>query len=67
MILLFMKRLAIRIKESDDLKVALQTAEQANAAKSAFLSNMSHDIRTPLNAIIGYSDIAQSGGYGDQP
>lgn len=62
-----MKRLAIRIKESDDLKVALQTAEQANAAKSAFLSNMSHDIRTPLNAIIGYSDIAQSGGYGDQP
>lgn len=58
-ILLFMKRLAVRIKESDELKVALQTAEQANAAKSAFLSNMSHDIRTPLNAIIGYSDIAQ--------
>ena len=58
-ILLFMKRLAIRIKESEELKNALHTAEQANAAKSAFLSNMSHDIRTPLNAIIGYSDIAQ--------
>ena len=33
-------------------------AEKANAAKSAFLFNMSHDIRTPMNAIIGFTDIA---------
>ena len=33
-------------------------AEQSNRAKSTFLSNMSHDIRTPMNAIIGYTDIA---------
>ena len=33
-------------------------AESANAAKSAFLNNMSHDIRTPMNAIIGFTDIA---------
>ena len=34
-------------------------AETANAAKSTFLNNMSHDIRTPMNAIIGFTNIAQ--------
>ena len=33
-------------------------AESANAAKSTFLNNMSHDIRTPMNAIIGFTNIA---------
>ncbi len=37
---------------------ALQQANKANAAKSAFLSNMSHDIRTPMNAIMGYTTLA---------
>ena len=37
---------------------ALQTAENANKAKTDFLSNMSHDIRTPMNAIVGFTDIA---------
>ena len=36
----------------------IDSAESANKAKSVFLSNMSHDIRTPLNAIIGYTTIA---------
>lgn len=39
------------------LRNALRAAEQASAAKSEFLSRMSHDIRTPLNAIIGYTDM----------
>ena len=40
------------------LKEALAQAEQANRAKTAFLNNMSHDIRTPMNAIIGFTNIA---------
>ena len=35
----------------------MQSADNANTAKSRFLSNMSHEIRTPLNCIVGYSHI----------
>lgn len=38
---------------------AFKVAEAANNSKSAFLSNMSHDIRTPMNAIVGFSDLLQ--------
>ena len=40
------------------LQIAVENAESANHAKSTFLFNMSHDIRTPMNAIIGYADLA---------
>ena len=40
------------------LQIAAENADSANRAKSAFLFNMSHDIRTPMNAIIGYADLA---------
>lgn len=39
------------------LQIALRQAQSANIARSAFLANMSHDIRTPLNAIAGYADL----------
>lgn len=41
------------------LEEALQKAEKANRAKSDFLSKMSHDIRTPMNAIVGMTELAQ--------
>ena len=42
------------------LETALEQARHADDAKSAFLSNMSHDIRTPMNAIIGFANIASA-------
>ena len=52
-------RRRIDAKYADHLKQALDLAKSANAAKSSFLANMSHDIRTPINAIIGMTRIAQ--------
>lgn len=46
-------------KIQEDLNAAVAAAEQANAAKSRFLSNMSHDIRTPMNAVIGMAKLAK--------
>ena len=43
----------------DNLDLALEDAQAANKAKSTFLFNMSHDIRTPMNAIIGFTNIAE--------
>ena len=47
------------IMKREELENAKALAEEANAAKSRFLFNMSHDIRTPLNAIIGFTDLAE--------
>ncbi len=43
--------------EQERLRIAYQVAESANEAKTTFLLNMSHDIRTPMNAILGYSKL----------
>lgn len=47
------------------LQIAVENAESANHAKSTFLFNMSHDIRTTMNAIIGYADLASR--HSDDP
>ena len=44
-------------KLNDKLEIALKKAEDASLAKTRFLNNMSHDIRTPMNAILGYAQI----------
>ncbi len=47
-------------RSRDALMEAYTNAEKANSAKSSFLANMSHDIRTPMNAIVGMTQIAES-------
>ena len=46
-------------KLNDKLEIALKKAEDANLAKTRFLNNMSHDIRTPMNAILGYAQLME--------
>ena len=48
-----------RIKMEQALELAKKQAEEANAAKTAFIANMSHDIRTPLTGVIGLSEILE--------
>ncbi len=55
----FEKELKKRDDEIRELRKKLDEAQDANHAKEVFLSNMSHDIRTPMNAIIGMTAIAK--------
>ncbi len=58
LLLIFGKYFSMTRKQIKELEEARQMAEHANRAKSEFLSNMSHDIRTPMNAIVGMTAIA---------
>ena len=60
--MVLIRRIFDRIQENEQLEVKLSAAEEASKAKTFFLSNMSHDIRTPLNAIIGYTTLANQEG-----
>lgn len=57
--IIFLLYYRLSMKHIDDLTKARQEAVHANMAKSDFLASMSHDIRTPMNAIIGMTGIAQ--------
>ncbi len=59
LMLQLVQRISDRIQENERLEAKLTAAEEASKAKTFFLSNMSHDIRTPLNAIIGYTTLAK--------
>ena len=53
----FIREISARRKADIELREAKEKAEEANKAKSEFLTSMSHELKTPLNAIIGYSEM----------
>ncbi len=53
------KNINIINEQNENLKIANERAQAANKAKTNFLFNMSHDIRTPMNAIIGFTNLAE--------
>ena len=55
-----------KIETNEKLKADLEADEMANTSKTVFLSSMSHDIRTPLNAIIGYTNLMKQGKISDE-
>lgn len=59
------EEIRLEMEKKELLESALMQANRANKAKSVFLSNMSHDIRTPMNAIVGFTSLAIS--HIDQP
>lgn len=59
--------IAERIKTEAELKQKTMEAEEANRTKSYFLSSVSHELKTPLNAILGYTQLLMDGIYGPLP
>lgn len=57
-VFLLIQRITSRIQESERLEAELMAAEASSNAKSAFLSTMSHEMRSPMNAIIGLDNLA---------
>ncbi len=62
MMVYLLRRITERIKENEKLESKLMAAETSSRAKTTFLSNMSHEMRTPMNAIIGLVRLSQEDG-----
>src|SRR6185437_6253605 len=54
-----------RVAQENELRAAMEAAQQANRAKSDFLAAMSHDLRTPIGAMSTYADLLSQGMFGD--
>ncbi len=60
--LLLVQRITDRIQQNEHMRAEMEAAKKSSVAKTCFLSNMSHDLRTPLNAVIGYTTLASREG-----
>jgi signal transduction histidine kinase len=61
MIVFLVRLLLQRVKTSKELVIAKDRAEQSDRLKSDFIRNMSHEVKTPLNSIVGFTDLLASG------
>lgn len=58
LMIIFMEQVILRVQENERLEARLTSAEESSRAKTSFLSRISHEMRTPMNAIIGLNSIA---------
>ena len=56
----------VRQRSTEELRMAVATAQSANQAKTEFLSTMSHELRTPMNAMMGIADLLSESTLGEE-